>query len=78
MKTIDPMRYFNIIGNDDMKRFEFNSTTNLLPSYTVGYHECDNITDAKIAIYKALKLEAERQHKKLEHFFQEIADSGIC
>lgn len=77
-KSFDPMRLFTIIGNDDLKRFEFNSSSNMLPSYTVSYHEADNIIDAKITIYKALKLEAERQNKKLEAFFQELADTGIC
>lgn len=75
---IDPMTFFTIKGNDDLKRFEFNSNTNMLPSYTVAYHECDNITDAKISVYKALKIEAERQNKKVQDFFQELSDTGIC
>lgn len=78
MKTFDPMHCFNIIGNDELKRFEFNSKTNLLTSYTIGYHEADNINDAKIAVYKALKLEAERNNEKIQDFFQLLANSCLC
>jgi hypothetical protein len=78
MKTFDPMHCFNITGNDDLKRFEFSSKTNLLPSYIVGYHVADNINDAKITVYKALKLEAERQNKQIQDFFQSLANSGLC
>jgi hypothetical protein len=78
MKTFDPMHCFNITGNDDLKRFEFSSKTNMLPSYTVRYHEADNINDAKITVYKALKLEAQRQNIKIHNLFQSLANSGLC
>ena len=75
---MDPMHYFTITGNNELKRFEFRSKTNLLPSYTVGYHEADNIIDAKIAVYLALKKEAERINLSMQSFFQKLADSGVC
>lgn len=49
---------FDIVSNDDLGRFEFNSKSNVSTSYTVGYHECDNLDDAKIAVYKAIKKDA--------------------
>lgn len=77
-QTFNLFEYFNIVGNNDAKRFEFHSKTNLLTSYTVGYHEADNITDAKIAVYKAIKRELETKHKKLNDFYQQLADTGLC
>lgn len=55
MSTFNLISLFDIIQNDDLKKFEFNSRTNLLTSYTVSYAECDNLDDAKIAVYKAIK-----------------------
>lgn len=56
-KPFDLMSLFDVISNDDLERFEFKSCTNLYISYTVGYHECDNLADAKIAVYKAIQKE---------------------
>lgn len=72
------MIYYSIRGNDDLKRFEFQSTHPNLISYTIAYHEADNITDAKIAVYKALKKEADRVSKSLSDFFDQLAATGIC
>ena len=47
---------FTITQNDDLKRFEFKSHTNKLTSYTVNFLEADNLDDAKIVVYKAVKI----------------------
>lgn len=76
--TFNLLSLFEIIGNDDLKRFEFNSQTNVLTSYTVGYNECDNITDAKIAVYKAIKKDLAAKHQSISDLIQKLADSGIA
>lgn len=77
MKT-DIFDNFDIIENTDLKRFEFNSKTNLLTSYTVGFNEADNIEDAKISVYKAIKLELIRLNQTINEFIQKLANTGIC
>lgn len=77
-QSFNLLTLFDIIGNDDCKQFEFNSRTNLLTSYTVGYHEADNINDAKIAVYKAIKKDLEGKHQSITDFIQKLADSGIA
>lgn len=51
-------KLFDIVINDDLKRFEFNSKTNLSTSYTVGFNEVDNLDDAKIVVYMAIRKDA--------------------
>lgn len=46
---------FTIYANEDAKRFEFNSKINGVTSYTIGFHEANNLDDAKISIFLALK-----------------------
>ena len=45
---------FSIRKNKDAKRYEFNSIDNNSYSYTVAFSEVDNLTDAKIAVWKAV------------------------
>lgn len=59
--TLDLNSLFDIRDNHDAKRFEFTSKTHYFTSYTVAYHEADNLDDAKIAVYKAVKIELDRQ-----------------
>jgi len=54
--TLNITGLFDIVRNDDMKRFEFNSKTNLSTSYTVHFDEVDSdLESAKIAIYFAVR-----------------------
>lgn len=57
-RKLNMTKLFDIVINDDLKRFEFNSKTNLSTSYTVGYDEVDNLDDAKIVIYMAIRKDA--------------------
>jgi hypothetical protein len=56
--TLNMTMLFDIVINDDLKRFEFKSKTNKSTSYTVGYNEVDNLDDAKIAVYMAILKDA--------------------
>lgn len=59
MKTIDLQKQFKVKKNEDAKRWEFQSVNNNSVSYTVHFNEADNEADAYIAIFKAIKLEAQ-------------------
>jgi hypothetical protein len=45
---------FEIVGNDDMNRWEFTPKVSGYTSYTVSYRECGSKSDACIAVWKSL------------------------
>tara|TARA_R110000796_G_scaffold70457_1_gene160271 strand:+ start:9549 stop:9743 length:195 start_codon:yes stop_codon:yes gene_type:complete len=55
-------KMFTVVENTDLKRWEFTPNKGVKEtSYTVAFCECDNLTDAWIAIYKSISKKAKRQ-----------------
>jgi len=51
---IDIEAQFDIIINQDTKEYHFNSVDNNFCSYRVAFSEADNLSDAKISVYKGI------------------------
>jgi len=53
---------FEVVENTDLKRWEFTPNEGVdETSYTVAFYECNNKTDAWIALYLAISKKAKRQ-----------------
>lgn len=73
MKTLNEQ--FEIIKNEDAKRYEFNSVNNNSCSYVVEFCEVDNLADAKIAIYKGIKKDEARMKKAKDSFKDRVKEN---
>lgn len=61
--TLDINKIFVVTRNEERKRFEFDRINGGI-GYLVSFSECNNIDDAWIAVYKALKLEPKKTETK--------------
>lgn len=52
---------FEIVGNDDLKRWEFTPKIEGYTSYTVAYSEASTKSDAYIAVWKSIEAEKNRK-----------------
>ena len=59
---MDLQKMFEVVENTDLKRWEFTPNEGVdETSYTVAFYECNNKTDAWIALYLAISKKAKRQ-----------------